>query len=131
MADVRVFFKSIVFFTALSLIAFALTPNANLDFLLKSLALAFGLSLLTPFAYPHIRGVREGDVVSVVLSEQKLPFKIPFMRSTAVALTSGRIGDVIKIEFSDGSEEEGVVVSYAGFFTPAKVKLVQKEIRVV
>lgn len=131
MIDVRIFFKSIVLFTAAALITYAVTPNAGIDFLLKSLALAFGLSLLMPFIYPHIRGVREGDEVAVVLSEQELPFRIPFMRSTAVAAGSGRVGGMIRIAYRDGSEEEAVVVSYAGLFTPARVKILQKEIKVV
>jgi hypothetical protein len=131
MLDVRVFFKSIVLFTAAALIIYALAPNAGIDFLLKSLAFAFGSAMLMPFIYPHIRGVRKGDEVGVVLSEKELPFSIPFVRSGAIAMDNGRIGERIRIAFRGGSEEEGVVVSYAGLFTPAKIKLLQKDIRVM
>jgi hypothetical protein len=131
MLDVLLFFKSIVLFTAAALLIYALTPNVGIDFLLKTLAFAFGSAMLMPFIYPHIRGVRRGDEVRVVLSEQELPFSILYARSSAVASGNARIGGRIKVAFRDGSEEEGVVISYAGLFAPAKVKLLQKEIRVV
>lgn len=131
MLDVRLFFKSIVLFTAAALIIYALAPNAGIDFLLKSLAFAFGSAMLMPFIYPHIRGVRKGDEVGVVLSEKELPFSIPFVRSGAIAMGNGRIGERIRVAFRDGSKEEGVVVSYAGLFTPAKIKLLQRDIRVM
>lgn len=131
MLDVRIFFKSIVLFTAAALIIYAIVPNAGVDFLLKSLAFAFGSAMLMPFIYPHIRGVRSGDEVKVVLSEQELPFSILYRRSDAVAKDNGRIGETIRIAFRDGNEEGGMVISYAGLFAPAKVKLLQKEIRVV
>jgi len=131
MLDVLLFFKSIVLFTAAALLIYALTPNVGIDFLLKALAFAFGSAMLMPFIYPHIRGVRGGDEVRVVLSEQELPFSILYARSSAVASGNARIGGRIKVAFRDGSEEEGVVISYAGLFAPARVKLLQKEIRVV
>ena len=130
MLDVRIFFKSLVLFTAAALIIYAVTPNVGIDFLLKSLAFAFGSAMLMPFVYPHIRGVREGDVITVALSEKALPFSMLYARSDAVASGNGRIGEKIKITFRDGSEEEGMVVSYSGLFAPAKVKLLQKEIKV-
>lgn len=130
MANLKVFFKSIVLFTACALIVYAVTPNAGVDFLLKSLAFAFGLSLLMPFIYPHVRGVRAGDEVLVVLSEGQLPFSILSAPSFAVAMENGRIGSSIRVRLKDGSEEECVVISYAGLFNPAKVKVLQKEIEV-
>jgi len=130
MIDVRIFFKAILLFTAAALIVYAVTPT-GIDVLLKLLAFAFGSAILSPFVYPHLRGVRKGDSVQAMLSEQELPFNLFYRRSDAVAMSSGRVGGVIKIAFNDGSEEEGVVVSYAGMFTPAKVKILQKEIKVV
>ena len=130
MVDVRVFFKSIVLFTAAALIIYAVTPT-GIDFLLKLLALDAGLALLMPFAYPSIRGVREGDQVVVMLSGKELPFRILYARSNAVASSNGRIGGRIRVRFSDGSEEEGVVVSYAGMFSPAKVRILEKGIKVM
>lgn len=131
MIDIRIFFKSIVLFTAIALIVYAVTPNAGIDFLLKSLAFAFGSSLLMPFLYPHVRGVRAGDEVRVVLSEQKLPFSILSAPPFAVAVENGRIGNSIKVQLKGGGEEECIVVSYASLFSPAKVKILQKEIEVI
>lgn len=130
MLDVRIFFKSIVLFTAAALIIYAVTPT-GIEFLLKLLALDVGLALLMPFAYPSIRGVREGDRVVVLLSEKELPFGMLPARSNAVASSNGRMGGGIKVRFSDGSEEEGVVVSYAGLFAPSKVRILEKGIKVM
>lgn len=130
MIDVRIFFKSVLLFTAAALIIYAVTPTGP-DFLLKLLALDAGLAILMPFIYPQVRGVREGDAVRLVLSEKELPFSMFYARSDAVASSSARAGRRIKVRFTDGSEEEGVVVSYAGMFTPAKVRILEKEIRVV
>jgi hypothetical protein len=130
MIDVRIFFKSVVLFTAAALIIYAVTPT-GIDFLLKLVALDLGLAILAPFVYPHIRGVRQGDVVNVVLSEKELPFSMFYKRSAATAISNGRIGGTIKVRFGDGSEEECVVAAYAGLFAPAKVKILEREIRVV
>lgn len=130
MLDIRIFFKSLVLLTAAALIIYALTPT-GIEFLLKLLALDIGLAMLMPFVYPHIRGVRKGDRVAVVLSERELPFSMLYARSDAHASSNGRIGESIKVEFQDGSEEECMVVSYAGLFNPAKVKILEKGIEVM
>jgi len=131
MFNLLMFFKAFVLFTAAALIIYSLTPTGTgIDVLLKLLAFAVGSAILTPFVYPHLRGVRKGDAVRVVLSEQKLPFNLFYRRSEAVAMGNGRIGSVIRIAFENGSEEDGVVVSYAGTLAPAKVKILRKEIRV-
>jgi hypothetical protein len=129
MLDVRIFFKALALFTAAAFIIYAVTPTGP-DFLLKLIALDIGLAILMPFAYPSIRGVRNGDAVLVLISESS-PFGMLPTRSNAVASSNGRIGSRIKVRFRDGSEEECVVVSYAGMFTPAKVKILEREIRVV
>lgn len=130
MFNLLMFFKAFVLFTAAALIIYSLTPT-GIDILMKLLAFAVGSAIFTPFVYPPLRGVRKGDAVRVVLSEQKLPFNLFYRSSEAVAISNGRIGSVIRIAFENGSEEDGVVVSYAGMLTPAKVKILQKEIRVV
>lgn len=63
MIDVRIFFKAILLFTAAALIVYAVTPT-GIDVLLKLLAFAFGSAILSPFVYPHLRGVRKGDSAS-------------------------------------------------------------------
>ncbi len=130
MLDVRIFFKALALFTSAAFIIYAVTPT-GIDFLLKLLALDIGLAMLMPFAYPSIRGVRSGDAVTVALSEKEIPFSMLPQRSNAIANSNARIGGRIRVVFRDGSEEECIVVSYAGMFTPAKVKILEKEIRVV
>jgi hypothetical protein len=130
MLDVRIFFKALALFTAAAFIVYAVTPT-GIDFLLKLLALDIGLAILMPFAYPSIRGVRSGDAVVVLISERELPFGMLPARSNAFASSNGRVGSRIKVKFRDGSEEDCVVVSYAGMFTPAKVKILERDIKVV
>lgn len=129
MLDVRIFFKALAIFTAVAFIVYAVTPT-GIDFLLKLLALDIGLAILMPFAYPHIRGVRKGDVVMVVLGS-KFSSSMFHAQSEAIASSNARAGGRIKVRFRDGSEEECIVVSYAGMFSPAKVKIFEKEIMVM
>lgn len=130
MLDVRVFFKALALFTAAALIIYAVTPTGP-DFLLKLLAFDVGLAILSPFAYPQIRGVRRGDAVDVVFLGKELPFGMFRPQTEAVASSNARIGGRIRVRFRDGSEEECIVVSYAGMFSPAKVKILEKEIKVM
>jgi hypothetical protein len=128
--NLQVFPKALIFFIALAFIIYGISPYTNTWDLVKLMAVAFGLSLLSPFLYPHIRGIKKGDTVQLVFEEQT-PFQIFYGNSTGVARESGRVGNEIRVELSDGSEEGCVIISYAGIFSPAKVKVMQKEIDVV
>ncbi|MEM0438274.1 MAG: hypothetical protein QXU54_03155, partial [Candidatus Micrarchaeia archaeon] len=113
---------SLVTFAA-ALIAFALIPGADLIMLAKLLALALGITLLTPLWYPHVRGVRKGDLVTIEGEGSLL--KIPSQRG--VALTSGHMWGTIKVAAEDGREFTCRIKSYAGTFSRAKVVLEDRE----
>lgn len=125
---IGLFFKTLVISVAGALIVYAVTPY-SLDFLLKLLALALGISLLTPLAYPYVRGVRKGDVV-LLASYEASGFANLLQMQTAVAITNGRIGSRIRVSLPNGDGAEGEIISYAGFITPARVKLVEREFNV-
>ena len=126
---IGIFFKVLVISTAASLIAYALFPGSSLDLLLKLLAVSFGASMLSPFAYPHVRGVRAGDNVLVFSENESVPL-VGFSLKSGVALDSGRVGGVIKVGFADGSEISCKLTNYAGLFTPARARVSPKAFEV-
>jgi len=125
---IGLFFKTLVLSVSAALIIYALTPY-SLAFLLKLLALALGISLLTPLAYPYARGVRNGDVV-LLANYEASGFANLLQMNTAIALSSGRIGGRIRVTLPNGDEAEGEIISYAGFITPARVRMVEREFSV-
>lgn len=131
-----IFVKALVIYVALALIAYALSPY-SLEFLLKLLALALGAALLTPLVYPYIRGVRKGDAVMVEMAAQEVYMPgllgLFFQTGTGVALENGRIGGRIRVALPNGSERACVITGYAGFFSPARVRIapLENEIRVI
>lgn len=84
--------------------------------LLKLLALALGITLLSPFWYPHVRGIRKGDLVSIM--SDTLPGRL-----RGEALEDGKQGQEIRILTEQGKEIKCKIVSYAGTFSRAKVKV--------
>lgn len=119
----RVFLLS----SALSLVSYVLFPMP-LPMLAKLLALSFAMSMLVPITYPHIRGVRRGDMVAVVNEAQRqiLPLPIPFLNfGTHISLDDGRVGSRIRVSMPDGTWREAVVISYSSFLAPARVRLLQ------
>ncbi|MEW6329295.1 MAG: hypothetical protein AB1468_04210 [Candidatus Micrarchaeota archaeon] len=125
---IGLFFKTLILSVSAALIIYALTPH-SLTFLLKLLALALGISLLTPLAYPYMRGVRKGDVV-LLANYEATGFANLLQMNTAVAITNGRKGARIRVSLPNGDEAEGEIISYAGFITPARVRLVEREFNV-
>jgi len=120
-------FKALIIYIASALIIYAVSPYSA-DFLLKLLALAFGAALLTPFIYPHVRGVRKGDSVLVEISgQEKMPglMRLVFQASSGTAMENGKVGRKIMVMVGDGSVRQCAVVAYSGFFTPARVRLVK------
>ncbi len=132
MVNILIFFKALVLFVALALVGFGVyaisVPGANFWLVVPLLALAFGLSLIAPFAYPHIRGVKKGDMVLIVF-DANIPFTSFRLRS-GVAQTSGRKGDIIRVDFGDGTDIQARVTDYSGILTPARAKVSEKEIEV-
>ena len=130
MAKAGLFIKAFIACIAAALIAYAVLPWGP-EALLKLIALAAGVSILVPFAYFPIFGVRKGDGVSV---ERENPAKMPGIFSllmgsgSGVAMESGKKGAKIMVALTDGSIRSCIIVSYPGFFSPAKVKLAGKGI---
>ncbi len=128
MARAGLFVKALTICVALALIAYAVSPWP-IDAFFKLLALAFGVSVLTPLAYPLLRGVRKGDEVAVDFGgAQALPglLSVFFRTGSGVAMERGRVGQKIMVALDDGSMRSCVVVSYPGFFSPAKVRVTGK-----
>jgi len=124
----RVFLLS----SSLSLLAFALLPDVDMWLLVKLLALSLGITLIIPVLYPHLRGVRKGDVVQAVNAPMRSFLPIPFLSAFSmggqfISLDNGRIGSRIKVAMPDGSWREALVLSYSGLFNPARVRLLEAE----
>ncbi|RLG20393.1 hypothetical protein DRN67_00090 [Candidatus Micrarchaeota archaeon] len=100
--------------------------------LVKLLALSLGITLIIPVLYPHLRGVRKGDVVQAVNAPMRSFLPIPFLSAFSmggqfISLDNGRIGSRIKVAMPDGSWREALVLSYSGLFNPARVRLLEAE----
>lgn len=111
---------------ALALIAWAVLPyNFGLLDLAKFMAVAVGLSMLMLMLYPGIRGVKKGDPV-LSMKAGSSPMLL-FSASMYTAIEDGKKGDRIGIVLADGTMAEGVVVSYEGLLTPARIRLTHEE----
>ncbi len=117
------FFQLLVFSIAVSLLAFAFTPAADIMFLLKSLALCIGLSILVTVLYPTLRGVQGGDTVTVV-ANSSLP---SLFGRGGIALTGGRRNSQVRIKLDDGREAVGIIESYEGLLSLPRIRLVYEE----
>lgn len=125
---------SFLLLLALSLIAFAFSlvgvAGSVVDSVWKLIALCIGVSLVIGFAYPHLRGVKKGDLLSTntVYFDSRNPAAIMsiFAGPTAVALQNGRIGERIKVN-SQGRQAEAIVLSYASTFSHAVVRITEVE----
>jgi hypothetical protein len=129
MARAGLFVKSLVVCLALALIAYALSPW-GLDALLKFLALAAGISILIPFIYPPLRGIRKGDGVSIGMGSVKSApgmLSMLFHTSSGIAMENGRTGQKIMVAVDDGSIRSCVITGYEGFFSPAKVHIAKEQ----
>lgn len=132
--NLKVSLVAFLLLVALSLIAFAFSfvgvPGSAVDSVWKLFALSLGVALVAGFAYPYLRGVKKGDVLStnlVQMSPNGMSTIINlFGGPTAVAMQSGRKGDKININFQ-GRQAEGIVISYASTFSPAQVKITEME----
>jgi len=117
------FLKLITISLCVSLLSFALIPDFGLIEMLKILALGMVLSISITAFYPDIRGVKSGDKVSVV-TNSALP---GIIGRIGMAAADGRKNDQIKIVFQNGSEVLGIIESYVGLISPAKIRIVYEE----
>lgn len=117
------FFKLFLISLAISLAAFALTPDVGLMFLAKAIALGTGLSILISLIYPELRGVKQGDMVAVVMSNN-----IPSLFGrVGRAISNARKNNELRVRFDNGEEAVGIVESYSGLFSPPKVRIIYEE----
>ena len=126
MTLIGIIWKAILGLTAVSLVLYAVTPNATLGYLAKLFALNWGIALGIFIVWPHVRGVRKGDPI-FVSEESTLP--LLFALPNAVAKDNGRLNGFISVEFGDGTTGIGKVVKYQGLITHAEVKLLEKEVQ--
>lgn len=117
------FFKLFLISFAVSLAVFAFIPNSTLMFLAKSIALGTGISIVITLFYPDLRGVRTGDIVSVVLNSSVHSLIGRVGRAT----TNARRNSEIRVRFENGEEAVGVVESYSGILSPPKVRVIYEE----
>ncbi len=134
--NLKISLVAFLLLVSFSLIAFAFSligvAGSVIDSVWKVVALCLGLSLLTGFAYPHIRGVKRGDLLStntIMHNGHNHPGATVINLlggPTAVAMQSGRVGSRIKLNFQ-GRQAEGIIVSYASTFSAAAVKITEME----
>jgi hypothetical protein len=117
--------KVIIGLTAIALIVYAITPNATLGYLAKLFALNWGMALVVFLAWPHVRGVKKGDLI-FVSEESSLP--LLFALPNATSKDSGRLNGFIRVEFGDRTTGIGKIIKYQGLITHAEVKLFEKDI---
>ena len=113
--------KMLVALTALSLIVYAVTPEASLSYLLKLFALNWGILLVSTIVWPHIRGVRKGDPLLVRDEDIPILFSFP----NAVALSNGRLKGYVEMKLVDGTVGIGKVIKYQGIINNAEVELLE------
>jgi len=111
--------KLIVALFAVSLLAFAVVPGfGDLLTLLKLLAASFGVSLLFVLFYPRVRGVKKGDRVQVMKGAIS-----HLLGLSGTVQGDCRVGEEVKVKIGKQREAIGILESYEGLFTPARVKL--------
>lgn len=117
------FFKLMVLSLCLSLLSFALIPDATPISALKAMALGTVVSIAATVFYPEIRGIKAGDSVAVV-TDASVPSLIGRM---GIASASGKRKEQIKIMLGNGNEVTGIVEDYVGLISPPKIKLIYEE----
>ncbi|MBD3210584.1 hypothetical protein GF318_04350 [Candidatus Micrarchaeota archaeon] len=118
-----IFGKLIVVTICISLLAFALLPEATIVSTLKMLALGTVASVAITAFYPDLRGVRSGDTVAVV-TDSAIP---GIIGRIGWAVDNGRKNEQIKITLQNGSEVLGVIESYNGLISPPKIRVIYEE----
>ncbi len=137
--NLGIFSKSLMLTLSVSLILYGLsgflaqhgiTAFGLLADVWKLVALSIGLSIVVAAAYPHIRGVKQGDQMVAFLRREhnsggvrQHVMDVVF----ATALESGKTGQKIKIAMSNGMQAEGLITGYGGTFSPATLKITETE----
>jgi len=91
--------------------------------LLKMTAGATVISVVFSIAYPELRGVKGGDTVMIVTTDNPLTLVGRFGK----AVDDGKKNATIKVRLKDGNEMVGIIEEYSGIITPPRVKPVYEE----
>jgi hypothetical protein len=118
-----IFFKVFIAAVCISLLYFAFVPEATLMMLLKMLAVGTVASVAVSIVYPEIRGVKDGDTVSVVYGKTISPL----LGKAGTAMEEGKKNRQIRVKLNNGSEVVGIVESYIGVITPPRIRVVYEE----
>ncbi len=105
------------------LLYFGLAPAVGLLETVKLIAVGGVASVCIAAFYPEIRGIRNGDAVSVV-PDSGIPSIIGKMGTAAA---DGRKNQKIKVRLDNGAEVLGLIESYTGLISPPKIKLIYEE----
>lgn len=116
------FVKLMVISLCASLLSFAFLSVAPLD-ALKVMAMGTVASIAITAFYPEVRGIRQGDTVSVV-ADSAIPSIIGRLGTAAAA---GRKNDRIRITLQNGSEVLGVIEDYEGLISPPRIRILYEE----
>lgn len=119
---IMLFVKSFLVLLMISLVAFIFFEIDAL-MLLKMAAGATVISVIFSIAYPEIRGVKGGDTVMIVTSDNPLTLVGRFGK----AIDDGKKNATIKVRLKDGNEMVGIIEEYSGIITPPRVKPVYEE----
>ncbi|MEE8167338.1 MAG: hypothetical protein V3T58_00510 [Candidatus Hydrothermarchaeales archaeon] len=94
----------------------------------REIFLFLALSLLSPTLFKgaiKARGIKRGDMVLISMTREDA-FGSYVQKIPARALTNGRLGDVIELEYGD-KKASGEITSYGGFIFPPDVNLLYYE----
>jgi len=117
------FCKLLLLSVCVPLLYFGLVPGVGVLETVKLMALGSVASVAFTAAYPEIRGIRNGDAVSVVTAAGIASL----IGRPGTAAADARKNQKIKILLDNGSEVLGVVESYTGLISPPKVRLIYEE----
>jgi hypothetical protein len=112
-----------MFSLCLSLLFFAFSEDMTTTQFFKFVAFGLVISIGGAAFYPEVRGIKQGDMVSVVI-DSALPSLIG---RYGRAVSHGRKNQHIKVKFDNGEEALGIVESYQGLFSPPKVRILYEE----
>lgn len=125
---VILFAKIFALFSAFALLAVFLTPylipeSGKVDYLFRAMqyeALAVALAIIATAVYPNVFGVQKGEKVLLVTTD---PITNRMIISLVTALENKKLNENIKIKMSDGNTAEGIIESYPGLISPARITM--------
>ncbi len=130
------FAKLFALFTVVAMIGVFVAPYLLAEYqtteilfrFLQFEALALALSIIVAFILPQVIGVAKGETVLIITND---PVANRTVFKMAKALESAKVSKEIKIQ-TNGVEQIGVVESYSGLITPARVSIkLESNIKVI